>query len=217
MQGGGKSRRQESMAAGIGSSARKHIHAPPHLRLGAFSWQRLQPHWQKPLGTPQTRGDSPACRGMGVSEGFPRPGQGGDRVPVPLDGSGPAPIALPLRFLRIPAPARGPPAPRHPRCARDRLSVPASLGKTRGARAPAKGSFAMRGDGGDGPPRLRRLPETKSCLSLPSPPARAFGFLLFFFPFLFSPIPLQRACCFSLAHLKRQGCKIRQMHSPNAG
>lgn len=52
-----------------GSSVRRHIHAPPHFRLGAFSVQMLQPRCRHPPGTPEAEGDSRACRGMAGGAG----------------------------------------------------------------------------------------------------------------------------------------------------
>lgn len=69
----------------------------------------------------------------------------------------------------------------------------------------------LRGSDASGLP----FPETKSSLFLPSRPR--FWFLSVFlfwvwFGGFFSPLPLQKAACFSLAHFNHQGSKIRQMH-----
>lgn len=224
--GGGRSHRQESMAAGIGA-------AP--LFASTFTLHRIyvsarfpgrcsSPAGRNPSEPPKREGDSPSCRGMGagggVSEGSGlcsgAPSAGAGRGPGPgATRWQAAPIPIPIPLPPHPGPGAGPPgSPASPlrsaSSARDRLSVPASLGKPRGTRA--KGSFATRGDGGDG---LRRLRD--KILPFPSlPPALLVSFC-FSFLFLFSPIPLQRAACFSLARFKRQGCKTRQMHPPNAG
>lgn len=127
--------------------------------------------------------------------GFPGPGQGGgDRVPVPLDGRRPrcAPAPLPPH----PAPA-GASRTRHPRCA---LRAATGTGffragipwKTEGRPSPSQRLF--RNAGRRRGQRLRRLPETKSCLSFPFRPARAFGFLLFFCPFFIFPYPSPKGC-----------------------
>lgn len=200
--GKGESHRREPMAAGIGAAPQfantftlHRIYVSAH-----FPGRMLQPRWQNSLGTPETRRRFPRMQrdggGRGVSEGsglrsggFPRPGQGGDPVPVPLDGR--RPRSAPAASRPGAGPPGSPASPLRPASSdRDGLSVPASLGKPMGTRARAKGSFAMRGDGGDSPQRLRRLPETKSCLSLPSSPRFWFpsGFL-FYFIFYFPLFP----------------------------
>lgn len=198
---GGESHGQESMAAGIGAAPQfantftlHRIYASAH-----FPGRCSSPAGRIPSEHPKPEGDSPACRGMagGVGGvwtafgGFPRPRQGGDRVPVPLDGR------RARSALAASRPGAGPPgspaSPLSPASSdRDGFSVPASLGKSRGTRARAKGSFAMWGDGGDSPRRLRRLPETKSSLSLPSRPR--FWFPSVFLSFFIFPRPSPKGC-----------------------
>lgn len=148
-----------------------------------------------------------------VFGGFSRPGHGGD---------GPGAT----RWQAAPLGSRSAPAASRPRRGAPRLpGIPAAPGtgfpcrhplQNRGAPEPEPKALSQCGaaagtvlKGSDAFPRQNA--------AFPFPPACAFGFLLFFFPFLFSPIPLQRAACFSLPHFMRQGCKIRQMHPANAG
>lgn len=135
--------------------------------------------------------------------GTPGPG------PMPLDGRRP----LAGRPLRSPQPRRLS-RPRHGAsrlssipagflggAAWARVSVPGCFAKPRGTRAQAKGSFAMRGDGEDGPPRLRRLwaafPRDK-ILPFPTLPppvlvSFCFSFLGLVWGFFF-PSPSPKGC-----------------------
>lgn len=177
-----------------------------HSRSTAFTSRRVfladapAPLAETPRNPPNAKATPPRAegwgraggcrRGLGCVRGLPRPGQGGDRVPVPLDGRRPRSRSR-SRSRRIPAPARGLPATRHPRCA---LRAAPGTGfpcrhplENRGAPEPEPKGLSQRGAtagtvlGGS---------ETKSSLSLPSRPR--FWFPSVFLSFFYFPLSLSK-------------------------
>lgn len=181
-----------------GSFVRRHIHAPPHFRLGAFSVQMLQPRCRHPPGTPEAEGDSRACRGMAGGAGGLCAVSGGSSAGA---GRGAAPGAA--RWQPAPLRARSAAAASRPRRGAPRLpGIPAALCEQRPGQAfragipwkteglPSQRLFRnarrRRGQSSEAP-----TPSRDKILPFPSLPPALLGSFCFSFLFYF-PLSLSK-------------------------